>query len=62
MFYHSRSPSLFLVFVSGKPKLLSIIIIVDFKLYLQSEEFHSFQSVSRQLKLLCKARHSFLWL
>ena len=26
------------------------------------EEFHSFQSLSRQVKLCCKARHSFFWL
>ena len=28
----------------------------------KAEEFHSFQSVSRQVKLWCKARHSFFWL
>ena len=28
----------------------------------KDEEFHSFQSVSRQVKLWCKARHSFFWL
>ena len=28
----------------------------------KAEEFHSFQSVFRQVKLWCKARHSFFWL
>ena len=28
----------------------------------KAEEFHSFQSVSRQVKLWCKARHAFFWL
>ena len=28
----------------------------------KTEEFHSFESVSRQVRLWCKARHSFFWL
>ena len=28
----------------------------------KAEVFHTFQSVSRQVKLWCKARHSFFWL
>ena len=28
----------------------------------KAEEFHSFQIVSQQVKLWCKARHSFFWL